>query len=529
MSVQELSVLHRRYVEVSDRFRSAWSFHKFLGSLSKVLMNGDSSPPSLDFQSVYTDLKEISHHLNASGVDFVKEKLEQAGRQLAALSKALLAEDSRITPSAVRKFFRRVKNPDEKVLTQLAKFYLVTYPGDWNHDRLDKLDFLLTHLASESGIGVASTGSREQFRELLEGLSNVVPKQEGSAEADSAGRAEGFVAEVEDICQEIKTVEDLDEFHERRIIPRYRETKRRLGPLFFNPRVLLKVVTTNLALGERITGLYEQEEREVAKVCREVFSLEQQVPMAGGADGSLDADLNRFRREFDRFEKELQGGELKLDRLAQIRYQARSLTPRLRSNLGEGGEPDAETSEMSPIPEPSLAVNPRTTLAHLRGYAEDSNDESLRRVLAALAGTSSKAEPADVVIQPEIFPLRLEAREIEAYRRLDGSDPAADLSLERFLIEAAALRVRLNTQAEEIRAILDETATTGEGPTFESARSMVMLADSFVRHFGHLIESAVLEERQADARALQLVRMRLMRDYSGLWLLAFRPSRYRTR
>ncbi len=527
MSVQELSVLHRRYVEVSDRFRSAWSFHKFLGSLSKVLMNGESRPLPLDFQSVYSELKEISHHLNVSGVDLVKAKLDQAGEQLGGLNKALLAEDSRIAPSAVRKFFRRVKNPDEKVLTQLAKFYLATYPADWNHDRLDKFDFLLTHLAAESEIGGGAKDSRERFREVLGGLSQMA---DVTADVeDRQHRVDDWLAEIQDIRQEIRTVEDLDEFHERRIIPRYREAKRRLGPLFFDPHLLLKVVTTNLAFGERISDLYEKEEREVARVCREVFSLEEQVPMAGGADGSLDADLNRFRREFDRFEREVQGGELKLDRLAQIRYQARSLAPRLRSSLGEGGDSDAETSEVPLEQEASFAADPRGNLDHLRGYAQDSNNESLRRILDALAGTSSKVDPAEVITQPEIFPLRLEAREVEAYRRFDGSDLTADLNLERFLIEAAALRVRLNAKAEEIRAILDETATSGEGPTFEAARQMTRRADSFLRHFGHLIEGAVLEDRQSDARSLQLLRMRLMRVYSGLWLLAFRPSRYRTR
>jgi hypothetical protein len=54
---------------------------------------------------------------------------------------------------------------------------------------------------------------------------------------------------------------------------------------------------------------------------------------------------------------------------------------------------------------------------------------------------------------------------------------------------------------------------------------LAIRADSLLRHFGHLIECAILEEREQDARGLQIVRMRLMRDYSGLWLLAFRPSR----
>jgi hypothetical protein len=38
MSVEELSTLHRRYVDLSDRFRSLWAFHQFLASLRKILL-----------------------------------------------------------------------------------------------------------------------------------------------------------------------------------------------------------------------------------------------------------------------------------------------------------------------------------------------------------------------------------------------------------------------------------------------------------------------------------------------------------
>ena len=75
-----------------------------------------------------------------------------------------------------------------------------------------------------------------------------------------------------------------------------------------------------------------------------------------------------------------------------------------------------------------------------------------------------------VVIRPEIFPLRLEPREVVAYRRLSRRTASSDRELEQFLLEAAALRMRINEEAQEITGILDETSVTGDAPIFGRAR-----------------------------------------------------------
>ena len=65
-TVQELSVLHRRYADLSHRFRAGWTFHQFLQSLGKSLLQRAEDSHSAAFQDLYTELKEISQSLNAS-------------------------------------------------------------------------------------------------------------------------------------------------------------------------------------------------------------------------------------------------------------------------------------------------------------------------------------------------------------------------------------------------------------------------------------------------------------------------------
>jgi hypothetical protein len=144
-------------------------------------------------------------------------------------------------------------------------------------------------------------------------------------------------------------------------------------------------------------------------------------------------------------------------------------------------------------------------------------------MLDALGGTDKQDSPKQVALSREIYNLRLEPREIVAYRRLHVH-PEGDAALERFLLEAAALRLRMNREAAEIQEILDETAGTRDSPVFERSRKTAKLGDGYVQRFGQLIDSAVRASSFAEAQQLQLLRMRLIRDYSGIWLLVNRPS-----
>jgi hypothetical protein len=57
---------------------------------------------------------------------------------------------------------------------------------------------------------------------------------------------------------------------------------------------------------------------------------------------------------------------------------------------------------------------------------------------------------------------------------------------------------------------------------FARAGQTTRLADRYVRRFSHFIDQAVQEGDVAEAQVLQVLRMRLIRDYSGLWLLVNR-------
>jgi hypothetical protein len=88
---------------------------------------------------------------------------------------------------------------------------------------------------------------------------------------------------------------------------------------------------------------------------------------------------------------------------------------------------------------------------------------------------------------------------------------------------SAALRARAQEEIEEIRGILDDTAVTRDAPVFARAKQTTQLADLFVRRFEHEIDQSLLQGPGEEGRDLLVLKMRLVRESAGLWLLLYKP------
>ncbi|MCB1034846.1 MAG: hypothetical protein KDD47_13530 [Acidobacteria bacterium] len=507
MSVTEVRALHELYVDLSDRFRAAWAFHQCIRSVEKLFLPDVAGKSSASFQDLYARIKSLSQNLNAPDPDRVRGEIDTIGRQLRDLSLKQLEEDSKVPPHFLRQFFQRVKSYDEKILTQLVKFYFYTAESSpWQPDRIDKVDYLLTRLGQDSVDSGEALRLRDRrgLNEILLGLWRVLDRTPPEDQL-----VETYRDTVSSLKTEVQQVGSLDELSDRNLIVRYREFKHSLGDLFFHPRVLEGILETNLLLHNTVNRLYDQEERRIIADYQRIFELEREVPV----DQELDQELSQFRQAVERFEKQLEGRQVNLSDLAVIRERVRTLLPRLSeaSRLDSQGGAPRDTGSYS-ISNPLQEVSREGTSEIAPAF---------ERLMATLEEAGPNQNPRHVAVSRELYPFRLEAREVVAYRRLH-SDPDCDRELERFLLESAALRVRINEEAEEIKAILDDTAVTGEGPVFKRARRTVRLADSFLQQFLHLIDRAVLVSDLQLAHHLQILRMRLMRDYSGLWLLSYR-------
>jgi hypothetical protein len=520
MTVQELSALHRRYIDVSDRFKSSWTFHQFLQGLHKLMSGGELGQYSTEFQAVYGLLKEVSQHLTATSTDRVRNELEMVERRLGDLDRWLLQEDTKVSPSQLRLFFQRVRNYNEGILVQLIKFYLyVLASQQWLQDHQDKLDFLITKMSEESQgpQGPWAVQERGKLRAIFNGLWQLVAAPEAApAEIEDRRR------HLEDLRRRMLEADTFEQLSDGGMIPEYRRFKFELGRLFFHPDVLMAAVETNLALRNHIQQLYRREEQRIVADYHRIFELERMVAV----DTQLDLELTAFKQEVESFERNLANEVLSLEELRRVRQHVRDLIPRLtgiqeaEALLVEPAEPPAPAmgpAEPTRSQEPGLGLMPGA-----EGWGEELLRGHCEQLVAALEGVSTEVSPRVAVFSPELFPYRLEPREIVAFRRLAKRERGGERALDGFLLWAAALRARIQGEVEEIRGILDDTSVTREAPIFDQARESTRLADLYVRRFAHEMERAVLQGSLEEARELLLLRMRLARESAGLWLLIYK-------
>ena len=495
----DLNALHRRYVDLAGRFKAAWTFHQFLQGIQKFFVEAAIPQYPNELAEIHATLKQVSegltHHDGGAGLALIDSAAQQLDQTVAVLA----AADVRVTPPLLRQFFERVKSYDEQILAQMVRFYL-TLAADEGlaGDRLDKVDFLLTKLSEDTDrvSGAAVLRDRARLRPILEGFWSGV-----DGLTVEAGWIEERKAEIAAFRREIAGAADLGAFTDSQLVPRYREAKRLLGRYLFHPDILLAVVETNLAIKNKLRQNFKDEERRILDDSQRILAA-----AAGRAPSPATPDVSQLRRAYDEVERKQRGDNLKLEDLAFLRREVDELRPRLLERLPEermGGERPAGGPE---------AVTAESMIA-----------PHLRELIAALEGTEERASPKEAALSRDLFHLRLEAREVTAYRRLHV-EPGGAPEVEQLLLEAAALRQRVAAEATEISEILDETQVTRDSPIFEQARRTTQLAEEYVQRIAKRVDEAIRAGSFGEAQQLQLLRMRLIRDYSGLWLLVSRPT-----
>ena len=510
MTTPDIAVLHRRYVDLASRFKSAWTFHQFLQGIQKFFAEVEIGHYPSDFQEIHGTLKSIADNLNGGDGDRLVRDLDQVERQLVQMTGILSAADSRVSTPLLRQFFDRVKNFDEQILAQMVRFYLATSSeSNLSGERQDKLDFLVSKLSEE--LDRASSGyvlrDRTRLRELFEGFWAALPGLEVDA-ATIAGRR----LQVEELRRELGGVASFEALTGSGFIQRYRDLKHEMGRYLFHPELMFAVVETNLAVKNKVRQYYHAEEQRVLDESSRILELENEV----GSDVPLAAEISGLRQSMAQLERSQQRDNVKLGDLDLLRRQVEELAPRLAARRevraakdGAGSPGGATTSSRGPGAEIAETHGPDET--------------HLQRIVAALESTDNNAEPKAVALSGDIYHLRLEPREIVAYRRVHVA-PEGDAEVERFVLESAAMRLRINLEAAEITELLDESSVTKDAPVFERARGTTRAADACVQRFSSVIDVAVQDGNFGEAQQLQLLRMRLIRDYSGLWLLVNRPA-----
>ncbi len=311
---------------------------------------------------------------------------------------------------------------------------------------------------------------------------------------------------------EIRQARDFEDLTERDLLNHYREVKHGLGRALLDRTILPLVVDTNLVVGARIRELSEAEESRLLADYERVSELEE----SGRIGRRLAGAVSALHEQVDEFQKRVQSGDVRMADLSSLRSSVQHILVKLEA--GEG----AEASELPLAAADDEEAPPAAVMGPSVGSVLTAREErrligaELRELLAGLHQARTTGEAASGA--PELLHFRLEQREALAYSRLCDGDKC-DERLERFLLAAAALRRRINREVVELQDMRGQTGAEAFRISEETA-GVLRLSDWYLRQFSHFRENHLLAGEMVRASNLGRLRMRLMRDHAGLWLMA---------
>ncbi|HKO56661.1 MAG TPA: hypothetical protein VJ276_12350 [Thermoanaerobaculia bacterium] len=515
MSVAEIGALHARYVRMSDRFKSLWTYHQFASGVFKNFL-GLPLPYAVDFQKMFERIKTIGGTINAAQAAEAQAALAASEQALDRVFRQVLDADARIPPSMLRRFMEKVKKQDETIIHSLIKFYL--YADAVESDSRDKLDFLFTRIGEDFIAERGEYWSRDslEFREKIIALVGILRVAEPPQ--DEVVR---LIRAIRSMRDEVQKVERFEELTDRSLLRNARTFKHRIGDLYFHPDVLLAVVELNVSTKNRFMKLYQSEESRLLtdadKLMEHGSAIERNF---GDTNPELIDEIARFRAAKERFDELRAQSNVKHDVITNLKSSMTNILSQLDRGLG------AEEETTADLPEAFFDETEQQEEIAARFGRDDVLLRFLTRIAVALAPFGADVTTEQIGDAPSVKELRLEPWEIDAYRQLFGRAARTEEENEELwmlFLRAAALRVKVDEEATIIATAM-AAGVRPEAEILASAKLSLDCAKELDEHFNDFLHEAVYDTHARFVHQLYRSRFRLLRGFSGLWLIYDRQS-----
>jgi hypothetical protein len=509
--VTEIAALHGRYVRLSDRFKSIWTYHQFAGGVFKNLLDAPL-PYQVDFKRIYDAIKSISGMLNTTQLADAATAVSVNDQVLDRAAATVLKTDDVISPSVLRRFFEKLKRQDDGIIHYLIKFYL--YADAVEGDRRDKLDFLFTRIGEDFIANRGEYFSREslEFRERLIALVSILRTAEPAQE--EVVRVIRALRSIRDEIMAAETFEDLTGHH---LLQNARTFKHRVGDLYFHPDVLLAIVELNVSTKNRFLKLYHEEEHHIVADAEKLMEHGESIERNfGDTNPELVEEIARFREYKEKFDVLRAHSNVKHDLITQLKVSMSNILSQL--DRGLGGEEEAPEE----LPAELFVQEQQAENVSQHFGRDEVLLPILLRIAAGIEAADVTLPPDELVEATSIRDLRLEAWEAAAYLKLfERRPPDADEDTEELwmlYLRAAALRIKVDEEAT-ILATAMAAGVRAEDDLLPRAKKSLDCAKELDEQFGEFLHEAAYYSKPHILHQLYRSRFRLLRGFSGLWLI----------
>lgn len=500
MPAGQISAVQTRYTRVSDRLKATWTMHQFVSGALRHF-HGASDAYELDLTPAYEQMKVLAGMINGTWpavIETTAGPFLDVECALDGAAQTLLDAEATISPSLLRRFFEKLKRQDDSIIEYLIRFFL--YADAVEGDRRDKLDFLFTRLGED----YANERAEYVLRESLELRPRIIELvsilRVAEAPRDEVVRV---IRAIRSIRDDIQSAARFDDLSERNLLRDARTFKHRVGDLYFDPDVLMAIIELNVAAKNRFIRLYGGEEarlvEEAGKLMEHGHAIERNF---GDTNPALVEEIARFREFKERFDSLRAQSNVKHDVVTRLKASMNNILAQLDRGL------ELEEEHAPDLPE---SFFDRETF-----IARFGRNEPLIAYLERIAVSIDEPER-----------LRLEPWEAAAYRKLLEREPAeADEDAEELwmlYLRAAALRIKVDEEAT-ILATAMAAGVKPEADLLANAKRSLDAAKELDEQFGDFLQEAVYYTNRRILHQLYRSRFRLLRGFSGLWLIYDRQS-----
>ncbi|HYS56414.1 MAG TPA: hypothetical protein VER58_21860 [Thermoanaerobaculia bacterium] len=510
MSVAERGLLQGRYARLSDRFKSIWTYHQFASGVFKNLLE-IPLPYHVDFQNTYDRIRAANTSLNASHIQEAGAALGLCELALDRITTQLLRADDHVSASSVRRFFERLKRQDENIVVFLLKFYL--YADAVEGDRRDKLDYLFTRIGEEfitDGKQYAPRNTLE-FREQVISLTSLLKPIDAPKE-----EVVRLIRAIRGVRDDIQRAAAFEELTERNLLKNARLFKHRLGHLYFQPDILMSIVELNVATKNKFVLLYADEEQRIVDDAQKLSEHGPAIERNFGyTNPELVEEISRFREFKERFDMSRSASNVKHDVITHLKQSMTNILAQLDRGLGADGD------DIVDLPQSFFNEAERVENITSR-FADPLLHPYLMQIAEAIDIADPTVMPEEISEFPNVKELRLEPWEIGAYQKLfERRDAEAGEDNEELWVvymRAAALRLKVDVEATMLAA----STAAGVSPEPEllaCAKQSLDCGKELDEQFNGFLHDAVYYSNPKILHQLYRSRFRLLRGFSGLWLI----------
>ncbi len=324
------------------------------------------------------------------------------------------------------------------------------------------------------------------------------------------------IRQIRALREEIQSAEALEELTERSLLENARSFKHALGDLYFQPDVLLAIVELNVATKNKYLRLYHEDEQKIVEDSQKLMEHGDAIERNfGDTNPELIEEIARFRDFKERFDVSRASSNVKHDVITQLKHSMSNIL----SQLDRGLATEADVEEL-----PATFFDHAQQVENItsRFGSDPVLQPYLLRIAAAVDIADPSVMPEEVVEFPNVRELRLEAWEIAAYQKLfDRRPPEADEDndeLWTLYLRAAALRIKVDDEATMLAAAVGAGAPP-EPELMGKAKESLDYAKALDELFSDLLREAVYYSNPKILHQLYRSRFRLLRGFSGLWLI----------